>query len=98
MYVVLTGTHPLYAKGEKMENYITKLNNPKWIFPPCFSFLARSLFLKLVKVNPLERYAAKEALLHPWITRENNPIPLSFVDSAGRDRSKIKLNSVLKRI
>ena len=95
MYVLLTGAHPLYTRGEKLEKYIAKLANPKWIFPPSFSLLARTLFLQLVKIQPLERYAAKEALQHPWITRENAPIPPSFIEAASQESSKNKFNNVL---
>ena len=95
MYVLLTGQHPLREKGEKADKYVAKLSNPIWKFPPEFSLLARSLFLQLVKVDPLERYAANEATVHPWITRKCNPIPLSYVERTVQERAKTKLNSVL---
>ncbi len=95
MYVMVTGAHPLYTSGVRKKSYIAKIANPKWTFPPTFSLLARSLFLQLVRVNPLERYSAKEALMHPWITREVSPIPLSFVESAACERARIPLLSVL---
>jgi len=94
MYVLLTGTHPLYVRGEKIEKYVSKLSNPKWVFPAGFSHLAKSLFLKLVRVNPMERYAAKDALLHPWITREICNIPLSFADTVIFEQSKEKMRNV----
>jgi len=67
------------------------MSNPKWEFGPEFSQLAQSLFLKLVKLNPLERYSANEALQHPWITREPGKIPLSYVDSIAYEHAKESL-------
>jgi hypothetical protein len=95
MYIVLTGSHPLYVPGESMETFLPKIKTPQWTFPSHFSALAQSLFLQLVKTNPLERYAAKDALQHPWITRQPGPIPLSYVDSASYERAKEKLFHVL---
>jgi len=76
MYTLLTGYHPLYNKGETVSKYKLKLKNPEWKFPSGFSELARDLFLKLVRLNPLDRYTAKQALDHPWITRIPNFILL----------------------
>ena len=94
MYTVLVGAHPMYTKGETTEMYLSKIHNPKWYFPPHVSALAKMLFAKFVKTNPLERYAAKEGLQHPWITRQVGPIPLSYVDSIALERAKDKLNAV----
>ena len=91
MYIVLTGSHPFYVSGESMDTFLAKLKNPLWTFPAHFSILAQSLFLQLVKTNPLERYAAKDALKHPWITRQVGPIPLSYVDSVAHEHAKEKL-------
>ena len=94
MYIVLAGAHPLYTRGETAEEYRAKLKDPLWHFPPDFSPLARSLFVRLVKTNPLERYTANEALAHPWIVRRPCTLPLSYADSVSLEHCKDKLLSV----
>ena len=84
----------MYESGDEMEKYLAKLKSPSWKFPPHFSELAKHLFYKLAKVNPLERYTAKEALGHPWITRRPGQIPLSFTESMSCEHSKVKLVNV----
>ena len=32
--------------------------------------LARNLFYRLMKVEPVERYNASQALAHPWVCRD----------------------------
>lgn len=94
MYKLLTGEHPLYQPGENLKDYIAKLKEPQWEFPETFSELAKSLFLKLVKVRPFERYTAKEALGHPWITRVPENIPLNYSEALSWNSSKSKLINV----
>ncbi len=94
MYIVLAGSHPLYTRGETAEQYKAKLKDPQWSFPADFSPLAQSLFVRLVKTNPLERYTANEALAHPWIVRRPCTVPLSYADSVGLEHAKEKLLSV----
>ena len=77
-----------------LDKYIETIKDPKWEFPKSFSELAKNLFLKLVKVDPLERYTAKEALQHPWITRTPKSIPLSYSDKISYENSKNKLYNV----
>ena len=91
MYIVIAGKHPLYESGDNQATYLEKLQTPHWSCPEHFSTLAQSLFYKLVKVNPLERYTAKEALCHPWITRQPGPIPLSFTENVAYENSKTAL-------
>ena len=95
MYILLTGVHPIHKKGDSMETYISRLSNMQWSFPKGFSELAQSLFLELVKVNPLERYTAKEALNHPWITRSPGDIPLSYTEAISYNTSKTNLLNVI---
>ncbi len=94
MYILLAGKHPIYEAGDALAQYLTKLKTSAWTFPPQFSALAQHLFAMLAKVNPLERYTAKEALSHPWITRRPGPIPLSFTESAAWENAKTKLINV----
>jgi len=94
MYILLVGRHPLHRKGEEINEYIAKLKNPMWVFPKEFSELAKAFFLKLMKVNPLERYTAKEVLGHPWITRIPSSIPLSYAESVAYEKMKSKMLNV----
>ncbi len=94
MYILITGKHPLYESGDELDKYLSKLKSPQWKFPPVFSPLAKDLFLKLVKDNPLERYTAKEALGHPWITRQPGPVPLSYTESVAYENLKSNLVNV----
>lgn len=68
MYMMLENSHPLYTKGEGTSSYFRKLENPVWQFSSGFPELAKDLFQHLVKVNPVDRYTAENALKHPWIT------------------------------
>lgn len=95
MYILIAGNHPLHKKGESIDNYVEQLKDITWSFPNEFSELAREFFAKLVKVDPLERYTAKEALNHPWITRVVGPIPLSYSEDISFNNSKAKLINVL---
>ena len=84
MYELLTmGGHPLYVKGkDNSHSYKTKLKNVRVVEPhSSFSQLAANFFSNIVQVQPLARYTAREALQHPWITRNNgNPIPFTSFD------------------
>ena len=94
MYIAVNGRHPLYVAGEGKVSYSAKLKDPKWKFPNTFSPLAASLFSRMAKVNPLERYTAREALSHPWITRRPDPIPLSYYETISYEKSKCKFGNV----
>eukprot|EP01022_Parablepharisma_sp_SALTPOND_P017610 TRINITY_DN2841_c0_g1_i1.p1 TRINITY_DN2841_c0_g1~~TRINITY_DN2841_c0_g1_i1.p1 ORF type:complete len:334 (-),score=4.27 TRINITY_DN2841_c0_g1_i1:549-1550(-) len=95
MYILITGKHPIYQSGDELDKYLAKIKAPEWKFPESFSELAKEFFLKLVKGNPLERYTAKEALAHPWITRTPGKIPLSYTETISYENSKVKLVNVL---
>jgi len=88
MYMLITDKHPIYKKGDSINDYIKKLNEPQWEFPDDFSELAKDFFLKLVKIDILDRYTAAEALQHPWITRIPGHIPLSYKQQTSLNHSK----------
>jgi hypothetical protein len=44
----------------------------------------------------LEKYTAKEALEHPWITRIPGSVPLSYSESIRYKHPKEKLTTVIK--
>eukprot|EP00826_Nyctotherus_ovalis_P053309 TRINITY_DN6906_c0_g1_i11.p5 TRINITY_DN6906_c0_g1~~TRINITY_DN6906_c0_g1_i11.p5 ORF type:complete len:127 (-),score=10.18 TRINITY_DN6906_c0_g1_i11:869-1249(-) len=94
VYMLLTGKHPIYRQGDSKNGYVEKLRQPVWEFPDDFSELAKDFFLKLVRIDPLERYTEEEALEHPWITRIPGPIPLSYTERGSHQRSKQMLMNV----
>jgi len=97
MYTIIAGKHPIYQSGDDLEKYLNRIKTQQINFPSHFSNLAKEFFFKLTKTDPLERYTAKEALAHPWITRKPGKIPLSFIESHTFDNSKIKLANVFLR-
>jgi serine/threonine protein kinase len=84
MHEILTGgKHPLYVyKEDNAETYKQKLKRlEEFEVPSYFSWIAKNLFLKLTKVQSLQRYTASQALQHPWITRKNEGnIPITMCD------------------
>ena len=95
MYIILTGKHPIHETNDTKQRYLEKIKTAEWKFPPEFSELAKRLFLKLVKVEPLERYTAKQALQHPWVTRTLGTFPLSYDENLAYEISKTNLINVL---
>ena len=74
------------------KEYIDKLLSQKCLckFSTEMPLLARNLFLKLCKFEPLFRYSITKALLHPWITRSSkSPIPLTIFEEYNKS-DKIK--------
>ena len=84
LYILCSGgKHPFYYRGCKQKEYIDKLVTQKCIcnFSAEMPLLARNLYLKLCKFEPLFRYPVNIALIHPWITRSSkNPIPLTILE------------------
>lgn len=77
MHMVLTGgSHPLSVigkkKGSSHEDYKEALLslNQNLEASPELTKLAKSLFENFCKLSASQRYTAKEALKHPWITRK----------------------------
>ena len=53
--------------------------------------LARNLFLKLCKFEPMNRYEPYKALNHPWITRsKKSQIPMTILEEYNKSE-KIKI-------
>lgn len=93
-YMLVTGRHPIYRQGETIASYIQKLNQSNWEFTEEFTELAKDFFLRLVKIDPLERYTGEEALQHPWITRTPTTIPLSYTERGSYQHSEQTLITV----
>lgn len=89
------GVHPLYSSNEGKESYFKKVKSPVWVFPKSFPHLAQNLFLKLMKVAPIERYSASQALAHPWISGSHTEIPKTYLESMRIYDAEIKLRSIL---
>ena len=84
LYILCSGgMHPFYYRGCQQKEYIDKLISQKCLckFSAEMPLLARNLFLKLCKFEPLFRYSITKALMHPWITRSSkSPIPLTIFE------------------
>ena len=93
LYILCSGgMHPFYYRGCQQKEYIDKLISQKCLckFSAEMPLLARNLFLKLCKFEPLFRYSISKALLHPWITRSSkSPIPLTIFEEYSKS-DKIK--------
>ena len=77
------GAHPFYKKGMKKKEYIDNIlkNKCSCNFSNEMPLLARNLFLKLCKYEPLFRYEPYKALRHPWITRSvKSQIPMTLLE------------------
>jgi serine/threonine protein kinase len=94
MYVIVAGKHPIYQSNDTISSYLVKLKDPQWEFPPDFSEIAKDFFLRLVKIDPNDRYTAKEALQHPWITRTPCTIPLTYYENLSYTRAKKEMVNV----
>jgi len=94
MYVIVTGKHPIHQNNDTMNSYLAKLKNPQWNFPVDFSEIAKDFFLRLVKIDPNDRYTTKEALQHPWITRTPCNIPLTYYETLSYNQAKKEIVNV----
>ena len=73
------GRHPLKHKSESVGEYLKKLRDPQWnLGDMCAS--AQSLFRRLVRLEPIERYSPAQALKHPWIRRDSSAVPLTSLE------------------
>lgn len=73
MYEVLTGGgHPIWVDGEDTTtSFQKKLSKISQIDPrPEWSWISKNLFTRLTQIQCHQRYTAKEALQHPWVTRQ----------------------------
>jgi serine/threonine protein kinase len=93
LYNLLCGRHPLYRPGDNYQTFTKKLENIQWTVPSEVSSLAKDLFFRCVKQNPIERYSASLALNHPWVTRAEGKIPITHIEEIRihQDRLKMKV-------
>lgn len=93
LYYILVGYHPLYINGQMLPDSsqtlkmkVAAIEPNQWHYPPHLSPLARNIICKLCNMSQIERYDAKRALMHPWITRRfNDQIPLTAKEENMRD-------------
>ncbi len=74
---MLTGQHPLYINGpmfgdtmQSLKLKVAAIEPELWYFPAYVSPLAKDFISKLCRISQIERYDAKRALIHPWLTRK----------------------------
>ena len=92
------GMHPFYTKGMNNKEYLCKLIQYKGLcnFSTQMPLLARNLFLKLCKFEPILRYGTYKALNHPWITRStNSEIPMTLLEEYSKCDKIKTFNSLL---
>lgn len=85
LYFMLVGYHPLYIQGGilndnsySLKQKVAAIEPEKWHYPSFVSTLAKDIICKLCRISQIERYDAKRALQHPWITgRFDEKIPLT---------------------
>lgn len=90
MHQILTGNkHPYYdpKMGDDREALKEKLKKLRHVEPDkSLSKLAKNLFERLMAVPIPRRYTAKDALHHPWITRQlESEVPLAHFQREGRE-------------
>ena len=89
------GQHPLKVEGDTSDTYIARLKAPSWHLSPLLSTMALSLFSRLTKVDPFQRYTPAQALAHPWILRKHSEIPLTSLEKIQRFNDELALKKLL---
>lgn len=105
----------MYHKGMRYFDYLMKLRSIKdktsvisWKFPPNFSKyfhsfkpnrLAIDFFTRMCSYPPSERYDAKSALRHPWITGVvDAEIPLTYKQQIKRYNSEQEFRKIVRTV
>ena len=92
------GMHPFFVNGMNKNEYIEKMLNfnNKYSFSKEMPLLARNLFLKLCKYDPIVRYEPYKALRHPWITRSNtSQIPMTLLEEYNKSDKILNFKALL---
>ena len=100
LYMLLNkGKNPFYNKEDSTNTLIDNINNKEIEFDleKCpISAIGRHLIYKLLDKNPSNRYSARLALNHPWITLNKfDKIPMTLYDKSIEDENIIKLRMLL---
>jgi len=57
---------------------------------------AKDLFLRICQVDPMERYTAGQALVHPWIQRNSDAeIPKNLRELMAEYQSELKSKRII---
>ena len=80
------GQHPFFIKGiTKRKNYIQNIKKTKLKCNCNVSKMGENLLKKMLEIEPIIRISAKNALKHPWITRNIlDPIPLNLYQQVNK--------------
>ena len=99
LYILCSGgRHPFYSRGTTQKEYTEKIISQKCScnFSTEMPLLARNLFLKLCKFEPIFRYSTIKALIHPWITRSSkSQIPLTIYEEFNKNDKIINFKYLL---
>ena len=102
LYILCSGgMHPFYKKGTSQKDYIDKFLQQKCLckFSTEMPLLARNLFLKLCKFEPIFRYEVYKALNHPWITRSTkSQIPMTILEEYNKSDKIKTFHSLLSSV
>ena len=82
------GQHPFFIKGiTKKKNYIQNIKKTKLKCNCNVSKMGENLLKKMLEIEPIIRISAKNALKHPWITRNIlDPIPLNLFQQLNKNK------------
>jgi len=95
LHMVCTGgLHPLWTDEDSAETYREKLGKLEWKLGE-MSHLALSLFTRLTKFDPIQRYSPMQALAHPWILRRQSTVPLTSLEKIQQFNSELHLRKML---
>lgn len=94
MAMLCCGRHPLKKKSDSSADYLAKLRVPQWNIAE-LTPLAQSLFLRLVRLQPIERYSPAQALKHPWILRDSSEVPLTSLELFRAYNDEVRTRKVL---
>lgn len=98
LFMLVAGHHPLLEPEDDSDMYLLKLQNPHWEFPDDFPTFARDLFLRMASMHAIDRYSAEEALRHPWITRQETDIPLTYIERLNHFNQASRLRLLLLKL
>lgn len=95
LHMLVTGKHPLLDSKDDIKSYLAKLKHLDWELPESFPPLAAHLFRHLAHKLPLERFSAEKALTHPWITRTQGLVPMTYIEKMRNYNDEQKLKRIL---
>eukprot|EP00347_Sterkiella_histriomuscorum_P023943 403332847 len=102
LYYLFCGKHPIYVYGDTQIIYKKKLMTiepEKWHYPSYISNLAKDFISRICRISQIQRYDAKRALQHPWITRNSNDkIPLTRTEEMQQFDTHQTLSKLIRAV